>query len=279
MYVRNKQSKARGECIINSRNIMNSSKNKFYDVALDCFHNDCWRKMMKSQLQLKSLSPSRMKIGQTMKISVLALILAISLIASGCARGFKVIPQNVTGTYQGLTEDGGAITVTLEEHGQAFTGHGTVDGEPVVLAGALAWNAVGSFTAPKGSSSIVSLNLSANNEKLTVQPMGQPAMVLVRGGAPIILPPGPFSGSYQAVQQGARLAEATIVQNGPLITGVGVILGDPAGITGQVTAPRTAEGVLTFLDKSQMYFEIEQSEDGRSVTVHGLGTPVNLRKR
>jgi hypothetical protein len=227
----------------------------------------------------KRLRPRRMIIGQNLKIAVLSLILAIGLMASGCARGFKVAPQTVTGTYQGVTGDGGAIIVTLDERGQAFRGYGTVDGEPVVLAGALSWNAVGSLTASKGSSSIVSLNLSANNEKLTIRPMGQPAMVLVRGGSPIILPPGPFSGSYQAVQQGARLAEATIVQNGPLITGVGVILGDPAGITGQVTAPHTAEGVLTFLDKSRLRFEIELSEDGRSVTVRGLGAPVNLRKR
>jgi hypothetical protein len=227
----------------------------------------------------KSLGPRRIIVGQTVKITVIALILAIGLMVSGCARGFKVAPQTVTGTYQGVTGDGEAITVTMEEQGQAFRGHGIVDGEPVVLAGALSWNAVGSLTTSKGSSSIVSLNLSANNEKLTIQQKGQPAMGLVRGGTPIILSPGPFSGSYQAVQQGARLAEATIVQNGTLITGVGVILGDPAGITGKITAPRTAEGVLTFLDKSRLRFEIEQSEDGRTVTVRGLGTPVNLRKR
>ena len=56
-------------------------------------------------------------------------------------------------------------------------------------------------------------------------------------------------------------------------------MGDPAGITGQVTAPGTAEGFLTFLDKSRLKFEIEHSADGQSVTVHGLGTPMNLRKR
>jgi hypothetical protein len=218
-------------------------------------------------------------LGQTVKISALLLIFHIGLMVSGCAHEPKVAPQSVTGTYQGATGDGKAITVTLEEYGQAFKGHGTVDAEPVVLAGAISWNAVGSFTDSKGSTSIVSLNLSPDNEKLTIQPMGQPAMVLARGGAPIINQPGPFSGSYQAVRQGARLAQATIVQNGPLITGVGVMLGDPAGITGQITAPRTAEGVLTFLDKSRLRFEIEQSEDGRSVTVRGLGAPMNLRKR
>ncbi len=214
-----------------------------------------------------------------MKTVYLALTFIITMVASGCARELAVAPQMVTGTYQGLTEDGETITFTLEEEGQAFSGYGTVNGNPIVLAGALEWNAVGTLTPSTGSSFIVSLKLSANSEKLTIQRIGQPPIVLLQGGDPITPPPGSLSGSYHADQLETRLAEATIVQNGSLISGVGIIMGDPAGITGQVTAPGTAEGFLTFLDKSRLKFEIEQSADGQSVTVHGLGTPMNLRKR
>lgn len=220
---------------------------------------------------------TKMSLGERTKI--LLLIFTISLIVLGCAATFVVEPQTGSGTFSGITPEGHSIVVTLKQEGQAFKGEGTINGEPIVLAGPLAWSAVGSLTRSDGSFSSVKVSLSADSEVLTIERLGRPAVVLNRGGTPVQLPSGPFSGSYRAVRGGTVLAEATIVQSGPLVSGVGIITGDPAGINGRVTAPNKVAGVITFLDESQVFFEAELSADERSVSLRGFGPPINLRRK
>lgn len=220
-----------------------------------------------------------MRISEVARAAALFLVFASGVIALGCAPAFVVVPQAATGTYSGVTRDGGSIVVTVEQEGQVFRASGSIDGEPIALAGPMSWSAVGSLTRADGSSSLVRVGLSADSQVFTIERPGQPAMVLNRGGTVVAQPPGSLSGSYRAVQEGTLLAEATVVQNGSLISGVGVILGNTAGITGHVTAANRVEGVLTFLDESQIDFEAELSGDGRSITLRGLGAPISLRKR
>jgi hypothetical protein len=62
-----------------------------------------------------------------------------------------------------------------------------------------------------------------------------------------------------------------------MVTGVGTIVGESAGISGRLTAPEKIEGLITFLDESQVAFEVERSPDG-TVLLRGFGAPIELRK-
>lgn len=58
-----------------------------------------------------------------------------------------------------------------------------------------------------------------------------------------------------------------------------ITAGDPAGISGRVTEPRSAAGFVTFLDGSQLQFDVELAADGRTLRVQGFGQPITMERR
>lgn len=211
------------------------------------------------------------------RITIRLLILA-ALTVWGCAR-FVVEPQTLSGTFTGAMPDGRPIVVTVEQAGQVFRGEGSVDGEPLVLAGPLVSSAVGSLAFSDGAFASAHVRLSGGGDVLTIARVGQPDIVLNRGGTPVQSPPGPFSGRYRALEAGMVLAETTLVQSGLLVSGVGIIAGGPAGINGRVMAPRKLTGIITFRDESQVRFEAELSADAQTIEFRGFGRPINLQRR
>jgi hypothetical protein len=209
---------------------------------------------------------------------MLILILAISIIALGCSTIPIIEPQTVSGTFSGVTSEGGPVVLTLEQEGQAFKGQGTLNGQPIVIAGPLTWSAIGSLTHADGSLSLVKLSLSADSDMLTLENPEQPSLLLNRGGTPISQPTGPFTGKYQAVEGETVWAAVTLVQSGLLISGFGTVLGEMTGISGRTTAANEVNGIMLFLDESQVRFEAKLSADGQSITLLGLGAPVVLRR-
>ncbi len=198
--------------------------------------------------------------------------------ASGCVSTHEVTPQSVSGTFSGVTADGRQLVLTLQQADVGFSGHGTIDGDAFVVSGSQAWTGVGSITYADGSFSQVTLVLSGDSNTLSLEPVGQSPLTLSRGGAQIAPVAGPFSGRYTASGEGLPLAAVTVVQNGGLITGVGRILGQAAGITGATTGANTARGVITFVDESRASFDAELSADGQTMTIRGLGAPLVLQK-
>lgn len=197
-----------------------------------------------------------------------------------CTPRLTVERQALLGSFSGTTADGEAVVVTFAEEEAAFRGAGTIDGEPIVVAGAVGWRGSGSLVRSDGTAELVELTLSADGERVVVEPLGREAFTLERGGA---APPagasGPFAGSYRAVRDRAPLAEVTLVQRGELLAGFGIVTSDPVGVSGRVTGASTARGVVTFSDGTQVRFEAELAADGESLVVRGFGEPMTLGRR
>ena len=212
-----------------------------------------------------------------------ALAAAITLLAvslPGCAKPRPAVQRPVlAGSFHGATEDGKAVEVTFREESEAFRGEGTIGGEPIVVAGAVGWRGVGSLARGDGGAELVELTLSADGETVLLERSGRPAVTLERGGAaPPPAASGPFSGSYRAQRERATLAQVTLVQRGALLAGVGIVAGDPAGITGRASGPRTAAGLVTFQDGSQIRFQAELAADGGALTLRGFGEPISMQR-
>lgn len=187
-------------------------------------------------------------------------------------------PLSVAGTYQGDGAGDAPILLTLQQVGQAFRGHGNIGGEPVAIAGPLTWTAVAAMTHANGAVTTHILALEAGGDTLRLEATGQDPILLIRGDPASVPSPGAFSGTYVGAGDAAPFVRATLVQGGDLLSGTGVILGQPAGLGGRVTEPGKAEGTATFPDESQMSFGLELSEDQRTLLVLGVADPITLRR-
>jgi hypothetical protein len=206
-------------------------------------------------------------------------LLGLGLFNLACIPRLEVKPQTLAGRFGGTTASGEAVVLSFREQQESFRGEGTLDGEPLVVAGAIGWRGVGSLQSDAGAEPIA-LTLSADGEAVIVERLGQPPLTLEREGAPSPpLPLGPFSGRFRALRGRAPLAEVTLVEGSGLLSGVAIVTGDPVGITGRVVAPREAEGTVTFLDGSQAAFHAQLAADGRTLLVVGFGDPVTLERR
>ncbi len=227
------------------------------------------------------MSPARRRgAGRARGAGSRAAVLGLALLSlAACTPRLTVRPQVLAGPFSGATEDGQPVVLAFEEDDEAFRGEGTIGGEPLVVAGAAGWRGVGSLQSGDRSPELVELSLSADGETVTLERPGQPPLELRRGGTPPApLPFGPFSGSYRATRERAPLAEVTLVQRGALLSGVGIVTGDPVGIAGRATAAGTARGVATFLDGTQIQFEAELAPGGGSLMVRGFGQPLALKR-
>jgi hypothetical protein len=215
------------------------------------------------------------KFFQTQAILLCIFVLLACL---GCTESSELETRSLTGTYSGLTSDGDPIVLTVEQNDQGFRGNGTLKGFPVVISGILTWEAIGSLTHADGSSSLVRITLSSDNGELNIKTAGQPDVDLILGGTPVTGSSGPFTGKYRTASPNDSLASATIVQTGTLLSGVGRFFDQITAISGQVTDPKEAKGMLTFLDESRVQFNAELSADQQSITITGMGNPVLLER-
>lgn len=218
---------------------------------------------------------------------MIQVVLACVALLLGACSGTKApvgrpeIPrQTISGTFEGQTGDGEEIVVTLDQSGEVVQGVGSEGGYPLVIGGAVTWTAFATLTREDGSTSATQLSLSGDGETLTVRRRGRPDLVLERSeSAPAApAPPGPLSGTFEAHAQGVLVGVASIVQRGDLLVGMGNLLGEAAGISARLVEPDQAKGTLTFLDRSQIPFEAEFSDEGDSLVLQGLGAPIHLQR-
>jgi len=205
----------------------------------------------------------------------LAIASLLGLAAPGCgAHRPAVAPQTIAGVYSGITAAGQPLSLTFTQANEAFRADGTLGGDPVALAGAVGWRGMASFAGTR-SAAPVRLELSPDGEQLAMELDGA-RVLLQRGGTPVPPPPGgAFSGVYRARSGRALLGRVSLVQRGELVTGIALVAGDPAGVSGRATGPDVAEGVVTFLDGGQAAFRAVLGAD-RSLRVEGFGEPVTL---
>ena len=183
--------------------------------------------------------------------AILACIFAL-LFCFGCTESSELENQRLSGTYSGQTPDGDPIVLTVEQNGQGFRGNGTIKGAPVVISGILTLSAVGSITHADGSSRLIRISLSSDSAALNIKATGQPDVDLMLGGTPVTGSSGPFTGKYRTASPNDSLASATMVQTGTLLSGIGRFFDQITAISGQVTDPKEAKGMLTFLDESRV---------------------------
>jgi len=192
----------------------------------------------------------------------------------------EISRQTVAGTFEGRTDSGEEIVFQLGQTGDVVHGVGSDDGDPLVIGGAVAWSAFATLTQHDGSVSAAQMSLSGDGDTLTVRRRGFADLVLQRSESKPAAPPqeGPLSGIYEAHEAGQVAGTASIVQQGDLLYGMADLLGDAAGISARLVETNRAEGVMTFLDRSQVRFVAEFSEYGDSVVLRGLGAPIDLER-
>jgi len=188
--------------------------------------------------------------------------------------------QTIAGTFEGRTESGEEIVFHLGQSGEVVHGVGSDGGYPLVIGGAVTWSAFATLTQHDGAVSAAHMSLSGDGKALTVRRRGVPDLVLHRSESPAAAkqPEGPLSGIYEAHEAGQTAGTASIVQRGDLLYGMADLLGEAAGISARLVKPNRAEGVMTFLDRSQVRFVAEFSDDGDSVVLQGLGVPIDLKR-
>jgi len=203
-----------------------------------------------------------------------ALVSAVLFAALACGPGEEPPATELSGTYEGTTEDGRPMRLELSQEGMGVRGHGVVDGEPVVVAGALACSAAVTLTATDGSVQALSLTPSGGGARLSVA-HGEREIGLDRTAASPTPGAGPFAGRYEASGPAGIIAELHLVQHSSLLAGSGRVFERPVGVSGRVTGTDRATGEVTFSDASTLRFEARRESDG-SIVLTGLGEPIAL---
>lgn len=207
----------------------------------------------------------------------IALIFCI-LTFLGCTKSIEIRMQSPAGTFSGQTPGGDPVIITVDQIDEGISGSGTINGDPIVISGVRTWNAIGTLTDADGSAALVRIELSSDNDSLTITKTGQADIVLVRGGAPVYGASGPFTGKYRSVAPNDSFAQVTIVQTGALISGIAKIFDQITAISGRLTDTRKAQGTVTYSDESRVMFHAELSADANSITITGMGDPIELER-
>lgn len=205
-------------------------------------------------------------------------VAGLCLLVPACVPRLEVKPQVLAGRFAGTTADGAPLTLDFTQRQQSILGQGTLGADTVVLAGAAGWRGVATLQAASGQAELVDLSLSADGEMLLLEREGQEVVVLERQPAvtPAPAAAGPFSGKFRGVRDGAPLAEVRLVQRGTTLAGAGIVTGDAVGITGRALSATTAEGLVTYLDGTQIRFTLELKSGGRELVAEGFGKPLTL---
>lgn len=214
------------------------------------------------------------------RIRVVVCTTLLAWFVAGCALTPVADPPTAQGTFTGVTENGSPVTLSVTDDNGGFIGRGTIDDHPFVVSGAPLWRGVGTLMRADGSISTVVADLTADRDTLTLDRPGQPALVLERDGDTVPQAPGRFSGQYRSSSSDADslIFSATLVQADRLIVGVVQGYGDPVAVTARVSDENAFRGVVTFADGSGVGVTAELSEDGDSLTIEGLGRPLQFHR-
>jgi hypothetical protein len=194
----------------------------------------------------------------------------------GCTPMLRKKPPTLSGTFSGSTPDGRPIRVSLHQDENAMTGRGLIGDRGFILSGLASLHGPMILTFEDGSTGPAYLMLSANGDEATIQGLGTPTTVK-RGGEPLRAASGPFAGRYGA--SGPPSLLLTLTQGGDLLAGTGFVEGQPVAVVGKVNEPNRAAGTLLFSDGSQNRVKVVRSSDGQTLTIQGLGGPIEMWRK
>lgn len=203
-------------------------------------------------------------------VSVLVLLL-------GCSGASETpsVPPPPSGTFQGTTAAGEPVVLTFAQQGGALEAHGELAGHNVVLAGPVVWSATGSLAGEDGP--VVPVRLQQIGRTVTLTTPDE-VIALDAGGVAPEAPAGAWTGAYEAVQNGAVIADLNVTHTGSLLSGGGTVLGDAVALTARVSDDGRARGSLLYADGSQAAFEATRDAKG-TIALSGLSAPLELVSR
>ena len=215
----------------------------------------------------------RRKIKIPLRMEILV-ILAIALIF-GCTPMIRQEPPKLSGTFSGSTSDGHSVKITIIQDENTVTGRGKIGDRVFSLSGLTSWHGPIVLNYEDGNIRPAYLMLSPDGEAVTLNGLG-PSITLSHGGEPQRAPSGPFAGRYS--NPGPPQLWLNLTQGGDLLAGTGFIDGKPVAVVGKVTAPNRVTGTILFSDESHNRVKVVLSGDGRTLTIEGLGVPIEMRR-
>jgi hypothetical protein len=180
-----------------------------------------------------------------------------------------------SGTFEGTTAGGEPVVLSLGEQGGTLEAHGELAGRRVVLAGPVAWSVTGSLTGDDGR--VVPVRLQQMGRTVTLTTPDE-VIALDPGGVAPEAPPGAWTGAYEALADGAVIAELRVTHTGSLLSGGGEVLGDAVALTARVSDEGRARGSLLYPDGSQIAFEATRDAEG-TISLSGLSATLELVSR
>jgi len=192
-------------------------------------------------------------------------------LTSGCAR--KEPPPTLSGTFRETSVGGGTTVVTFSQEGNAIVGGGIIGGRRFAASGLATWSGSLVFTFEDGA--IASRRVTLSPDGASILGLGT-HLTLERGGEPMRLTPGTFSGKFRS--PGPPALSLTLTQGGELLSGIGYVDGKPLAVVGRVTGPGSVVGSILYSDESRSSVRATLSSNGRTLTVGGLGAPIELTR-
>ncbi len=204
------------------------------------------------------------------------LILLLIILMAGCATSVPVNkPSTLSGTFRSSASEGLPVHLTLQQDKNTVTGQGLIGGRAFILSGLTSWHGPLVITYGDGTVASSYVTLSPDGQTIKIQGLGLP-FPLIRGGEPVDKPSGPFEGRYS--YPGPPRIDLSLTQGGELIAGTGFVEGKAVAVVGKATGLHMTSGTLLFSDESQSGVKGTLSGDGRILTIHGLGNPIEMRR-
>lgn len=202
-----------------------------------------------------------------------ALAAGLLLLAFACTR--KPSPATFSGTFRGTNVGGGATAITISQEGNAVVGRGVIGGRRFAASGFANWSGSLVLTFEDGEIASSRVTLSPDGTSTSILDLGT-RLTLERGGEPIPPTSGSFSGRFRSA--GPPSVSITLTQEGDLLSGIGYVEEKPLAVVGRVAGPGSVVGTIVYSDESRSSVRATLSSNGRTLTVEGLGAPIELTR-
>jgi hypothetical protein len=208
---------------------------------------------------------------QTTKRFIVTLLTVLLMSACGNDSSEVQHLSPIKGLFQGTTEDGQEVVVSLEEINGNVRLEGQIGGAPFVATASRTVAASGILLDSHGMRIPLTIQLSGSGQRLSIRTSSFGDLTLAPSPGKFDPPQsGPFTGKYSANSNDGGLAELVIYQSGDLISGTGTVLGDRVGVAGRIVAPDSAVGHVVYSDGTQVRIRVSRDSTDQ-ITVSGFG--------
>jgi hypothetical protein len=213
---------------------------------------------------------------RSLRTSITIAGLILITLFPGCATLEKKPPPTMTGSFNGNSSDGRPVSAKFVQDENAVVGTGSLNGRRFALSSVASWYGPAVLVFEDGSRTEVQIIMSPDGRIMTIRGLGE-SLKLARTGYTAEPPTGPFAGVF--ADSGDPAIWLSLSQASGLLAGTGYVDGKPVAVTGSASSPEEARGVLLFSDGSKMGVRAVLSGDGGTLTIKGLGRPIELRRR